>query len=319
MDGYIKWLRDQIGPQKIVLVFASICIVDSAGRLLWQKRGDFRSWGLPGGALELDEDLSACAIREAKEETGLDVALHRVIGVYSSPDYDVLYPNGDEVQQVTFCFLASPRGGSLQVDQKETLALNWYGRDEVPDTAIWYQHMASDLFENRSEATFKRGRRGKVRSSDPWFMSVRKRVGPAPLIVPVATMAAFDEQGRILLAKRVDNGNWSLPGGMLELGERLDQTAAAEIEEETGLVVEPERLLGIYSDRKYEFKYPHGDEVKVVSSLFRCRIVGGTLQPDGEEISETRFFAPDALPDLRERQVSRVADAIANRPGVVVG
>ncbi len=75
MDGYIKWLRDQIGPQKVVLVFASVCIVDPAGRLLWQQRGDFRYWGLPGGALELDEDLATCAIREAKEETGLDVAL----------------------------------------------------------------------------------------------------------------------------------------------------------------------------------------------------------------------------------------------------
>ena len=318
MDGYIKWLREHVGSRKILLVFASVGIVDDAGRLLWQQRGDFGWWGLPGGVLELDEDLASCARREACEETGLEVVIERLVGVYSSPDYDVVYPNGDEVQQVTFCFAARPVGGTLAVDQEETLALSWNGPDEIPITTPWYRHMAEDLYAGNLEASFRRGQPGRERAAEPYFRWLRRYIGQAPFVAPTAAVAIFDNQDRILLVKRSDNGQWSLPGGMMELGERLDQTAASEIKEETGLDVAPERLVGIYTNDTYQLRYPNGDELKVASSLFRCRITGGTLQPDMDEVSAARFFAPDELPPLSPRYHNRVADAIANRPGVVL-
>jgi len=60
-----------------------------------------------------------------REETGLTVAPTRVVGVYSSPDFDVVYPNGDQVQQVTVCFECSVTGGRWTVDDDETLELAW--------------------------------------------------------------------------------------------------------------------------------------------------------------------------------------------------
>ena len=318
MDGYIKWIREQVGSQKILLVFASICIVDERGRLLWQQRGDFGWWGLPGGVLELAEDLQSCAIREAKEETGLDVALTGLVGVYSSPDYDVVYPNGDEVHQVTFCFRAQIVGGSLAVDQHETLALRWHGPDAIPETAIWYQHMAEDLFANRPDPNFTSGSPGTARDAEPYYRKIRRYIGQAAFIAPSAAMAVFNDVGEILLVKRSDNGAWSLPGGMLEPGERLDQTAGNEVREETGLIIEPVRLLGVYSNEHYRFKYPHGDEIKYASSLFRCRVVGGELAADQDEVSDARFFPVDALPEMPPRHAIRVRAAIRNGRETVI-
>ncbi len=121
-----------MGHQKALLVFASACVRDGAGRLLWQRWADFGWWGLPGGVLGLDESLPECVVREVGEETGLGVEPLRLIGVYSSPDYDVSYPNGDQVQQVTFCFEYRVVGGDLGGDPGETLDLTWFAPHESP-------------------------------------------------------------------------------------------------------------------------------------------------------------------------------------------
>jgi 8-oxo-dGTP pyrophosphatase MutT (NUDIX family) len=92
MTSYLQWMRQHVGQQKILLAFATACVRDENGRILWQQRADFGWWGLPGGILELDESLPQCAVREVKEETGLEVTPVRLIGIYSSPDFDVTYP-----------------------------------------------------------------------------------------------------------------------------------------------------------------------------------------------------------------------------------
>lgn len=318
MDGYIKWLRDQVGHQKILLVFASVCIVDGQGRLLWQQRGDFGWWGLPGGVLELDEDLATCAVREAKEETGLDVAITGLVGIYTSPDYDIVYPNGDEVQQVSYCFRAEVIGGTLQADLDETLALQWHEPTDIPETAIWYRQMAEDMFADLPSPSFATGSPGSARVTEPYFKSIRRHIGQAPFIAAAAIAAVFDERGRLLLVRRSDDGTWSLPGGMIELGERIDQTVINELREETGLEVEPERLIGIHSNSDYVVRFPHGDVVKAASVLFRCRLVGGRLRPDHDEILEARFFEPEQLPELPIRYKHRVATALSNSPETAI-
>jgi len=55
--SYIAWIRQHVGHMKIPLVFASACVRDDAGRVLWQHRSDFGFWGMPGGSLELNETL----------------------------------------------------------------------------------------------------------------------------------------------------------------------------------------------------------------------------------------------------------------------
>ncbi len=312
--SYIRWIRQHVGHTKIPLVFASVCVC-KAGRLLWQRRADFGWWGLPGGVLELDESLPQCAAREAREETGLDVVPIRLMGVYSSPDFDVTYPNGDQVQQVTVCFECRPANGrsGQQIDNNETLEVAWFDLGDIPPTAPWYRAMAADLASGQREACFAHGNPGQSRDSEPFFRQIRQHIGHAAYIMPGAAAVVRDGEGRVLLQRRSDTGDWGLPAGALELGERIDRTAVNEVHEETGLEVEPKRLVGVYSGSEFRFAYPNGDQVNVVSALFECSVAGGQLQADGDESLEVRFFAPDALPPLLPRHTRRIHDALASR------
>ncbi len=311
MPSYLEWIRAQVGPRKILMVYASACIRDDAGRVLWQRRADFGWWGLPGGVLELNESLPECVIREVREETGLSVRPTRLIGVYSSPDFDVTYPNGDQVQQVTACFECRVDGGKWRVDKNETLELGWFDPSAPPPTAPWYVAMASDLALQRRPATFDRGGPGNDRSSEPFFRQMRRHIGTSAFVMPAAAAFIRDETGRVLLQLRGDTGDWGLPGGGMELGERVDQTVVNEVREETGLEVKAVRLIGAYSDDVFWFIYPHGDQVKVVSMFFECRVVGGNLRADGVESVELRFFPTNALPPMIERHARRVRDGLA--------
>ncbi len=74
---------------------------------------------------------------------------------------------------------------------------------------------------------------------------------------PGAAALIQDDAGRVLLIRGTDNGEWALPAGGMELGERIDQTVVNEVYEETGLRVEPARLIGVYSARLYWATYPN--------------------------------------------------------------
>ena len=313
MLSYLDWIRQHVGHQKILMVFASACIRDDRNRLLWQRRADFGWWGLPGGVLELNESLPECVVLEVYEETGLVFETTRLVVVYSSPDFDVVYPNGDQVQQVTVCFECTAKQGEQDADASsdETLELAWFDLDAPPPTASWYMAMAADLALERRMCSFDRGSSGNGRGNEPFFRQVRRHIGPAAFVMPAAAAFIQDKAGRVLLQRRGDTGEWGLPGGGMELGERIDQTVIDEVREETGLRVEPVRLIGVYSDDAFWFTYPHGDQVKVVSLLFECRVVGGQLQADGIESLEVAFFPVDALPPMIERHARRVRDGQA--------
>jgi ADP-ribose pyrophosphatase YjhB (NUDIX family) len=313
MSSYGQWLRQHVGQQKILLVFATACVRDENDRLLWQFRADFGWWGLPGGILELDESLPQCVVREVKEETGLEVQPVRLIGIYTSPDFDVTYPNGDEVQQVTAAFACRLTGGQLQADGAETLGLAWRRADDMPETAPWYRAMVADLLSGRKEASYRQGGRGNSRSADAYFKFMRQHIGQAEYILPGGVAFVQNDDGHILLHRRSDNGRWGLPGGAIELGERVDQTVINEVFEETGLHVEPTKVIGIYSDERFRLTYPHGDKVKIVSTLLACRIVGGQLKADGKESLEVGFFPPEALPPLPDFHAIRVRDGLGGQ------
>jgi len=142
---------------------------------------------------------------------------------------------------------------------------------------------------------------------------LRACVGHDLLILTAAGACIRDKAGRILLLRRAD-GLWSVPGGGIEPGERLDQAAVREVREETGLEVEPVALIGVYSDPAYIFSYPNGDRVQPIITFFECRVVGGTLQPDMDEILEARYFGPeDELPPLMSCCLAKARDAFAYR------
>jgi 8-oxo-dGTP diphosphatase len=149
----------------------------------------------------------------------------------------------------------------------------------------------------------------------PYIAELRQHIGHATLIVPATGAVIFDASRRVLLIRRGDGRGWSLPGGLMEPGETVVECLVREVREETGLDVEPLRLVGVYSDPGYtRITYPNGDRVHFVSATFECRITGGKLQADGEESLAVAYFSPQALPQpmVCDHEL-RIQDALSGR------
>jgi 8-oxo-dGTP pyrophosphatase MutT (NUDIX family) len=125
-------------PARALGVRASVSAVifDRRRRLLLQQRSDGGQWGLPGGSIEVGESASEAVIREVREETGLAVAVRRLIGVYSEPALQIVrYPDGHVWHYVSLCFECVVRGGQLTTGD-ETLALRWLPPTRLPATLL---------------------------------------------------------------------------------------------------------------------------------------------------------------------------------------
>lgn len=95
-------------------------VVDSEGRIALVHRKDNGLWALPGGGMELGESIEDCAVREVKEETGLDVEITGLVGVYTNPQHVIEYSDGEVRQQFSLCFTTSLVGGTLAYDEEST-------------------------------------------------------------------------------------------------------------------------------------------------------------------------------------------------------
>ncbi len=114
-----------------------------------QKRSDNEdSWGLPGGAVEIGESIEETAVREIKEETGLDIRVEYLVGVYSK--YFTHYQNGDVAHSICYAFKGSITGGLLSIDKNETFDLRFFSKDNIPKLFV-QQHidMVNDFFDGR--------------------------------------------------------------------------------------------------------------------------------------------------------------------------
>lgn len=130
-----------------------------------------------------------------------------------------------------------------------------------------------------------------------YIMDMRKRVGPIPLMQCGASVIVLDGQNRLLLQRRKDNGMWGYAGGAVELYERVEDAAARELREETGLIADQLELLGVFSGPELRYTYPNGDQVSIVDIVYLCRKYHGQLRPQPEEVTELAFFSPNRLPD----------------------
>ena len=129
----------------------------------------------------------------------------------------------------------------------------------------------------------------------------------------------FDEQGRIFLTRRADNGQWCLPGGGMESGESVSDACEREVWEETGLRIRVKRLVSVYSYSDQLVVYEDGNKVQVVALHFEVEIIEG--QPTlSNETTDFGFFTLEEVEALemfgRHRQ--RIFDTLEKHPQALI-
>ena len=136
-----------------------------------------------------------------------------------------------------------------------------------------------------------------------YISEMRKYIGHAPMLTAGATVIVMQEH-KILLNLRYDTGTWGIPGGALELGETLEETAARELREETNLTAESFTLLHLFSGKECYFRYPNGDELYSVIALYLANGVTGELRITDGESTALKYFGKNELPALESRAES---------------
>ncbi|MBQ3374632.1 MAG: NUDIX domain-containing protein [Oscillospiraceae bacterium] len=126
---YIHELRKEIGPRKIILNCAGALIVKD-DKILFQRRTDNGKWGLIGGLLEMNETYEEAALREIREETGLEVRLDSFLGIFHN--HNMVWSNGDAAHVISAFYTASIITGTPRIDE-ESYELQFFGRDEMPE------------------------------------------------------------------------------------------------------------------------------------------------------------------------------------------
>ncbi|WP_328663122.1 NUDIX domain-containing protein [Nocardia salmonicida] len=116
-----EYYDDPAAPEPNSLVVAASAVVcDDVGRILLQRRTDSGLWALPGGGMEITDSLPGCAVREVKEETGLDIEITGLVGTYTDPRHVIAYGDGEVRRQFNVCFLARIIGGDLAISDEST-------------------------------------------------------------------------------------------------------------------------------------------------------------------------------------------------------
>jgi ADP-ribose pyrophosphatase YjhB (NUDIX family) len=131
--AHIARLRAAVGHELLLLPSVSVLPVDQDGQLLLvQHAGHDDGWGVLGGAVDMGESPAQAAVREAREEIGVDVTLVRLLDVLGGPDYEVSYPNGDRVTYVTAVYEARIIEGRPEVTDGELSELAWFTPRQLP-------------------------------------------------------------------------------------------------------------------------------------------------------------------------------------------
>lgn len=113
------------------LVACDVFVVNEKNQVLLVQRSDNKMWCLPGGCHDLNETPKQCAERECKEESGYEVEVTRLLGVYSSNTYEYVHYPWKDNQFVHLLFAATRKGGVEQLSS-ETLSIGWFERDALP-------------------------------------------------------------------------------------------------------------------------------------------------------------------------------------------
>ncbi|MGI5137730.1 MULTISPECIES: NUDIX domain-containing protein [unclassified Streptomyces] len=148
--GRIDYLHDPEAPAANSVVPSVVAFVrDRAGRVLMVQRSDNGRWALPGGGHDIGESIGDTVVREVREETGIEVEVLGLSGIYTDPGHVMRYDDGEVRQQFSICFRARPVGGRLRTSS-ETTQVRWVeptdlgGLDVHPTMRLRIEHAMDD-------------------------------------------------------------------------------------------------------------------------------------------------------------------------------
>jgi 8-oxo-dGTP pyrophosphatase MutT (NUDIX family) len=128
-------------------------------------------------------------------------------------------------------------------------------------------------------------------------------------MMPSVSAMIVNDRREILLHRSRDDGNWYVSGGALDPGEDPAHGAMREAFEETGLIVQPLRVSGVYVDPPVV--YSNGDQVLYTSIAFLCKPVGGSLKIGDDESLEVKYYSVENLPKLLPSHLLRIQHALS--------
>ncbi|MGN1387554.1 MAG: NUDIX domain-containing protein [Bacillus sp. (in: firmicutes)] len=131
-----------------------------------------------------------------------------------------------------------------------------------------------------------------------YYKKLREKVGNELIFMPSVAAIVRNDSGEILLQNKGNGEKWSLPAGAIELGEAPAEAIVREVREETGLLVVPRKLVGVFGGKDFRYQYPNGHQVEYNVFMFDCVIQGGELNPTDNETAELRYFHPNHMPEL---------------------
>lgn len=144
---------DRIGKTALLRMGSAAVIFDEPHeKVLLTRRTDNNQWCLPGGAMDAGESITECCVREVWEETGLQVEIVRLIGIYSTPHRIVTYPDGNRWQVVAACFEAKVLSGSLKLNS-EVSEFGYFSLAEIETLDMLESHREriSDAYAGKGE------------------------------------------------------------------------------------------------------------------------------------------------------------------------
>jgi 8-oxo-dGTP pyrophosphatase MutT (NUDIX family) len=144
-----------------------------------------------------------------------------------------------------------------------------------------------------------------------YIVRMREHVGTDLLWLPSVSAVVLNDAGEVLLGQRADDGRWSVISGFVEPDEQPARAVVREVEEETGVLVVPERISSVWS---HPHTYPNGDRCRYLNIGFRCRPVGGAARVNDDESTDVRWVPLGRLPAMDEHAMLTIEHALADGP-----